>query len=540
MRNIILAVTGLALGITACSSGTSAPPVEAAPVASLSVTLPSPTLSVGQTQLGAAIPRDVNGTPLTGRTITWESSVPAVAIVNGNGMLSALAPGMSMINASSEGVTGSAALTVSALPPIPVASVSVSLSASSLVVGQITQATAVLQDAGANALAGRVITWQSSNTTVATISAGGGISAVAAGSTTITATSEGKTGTAALTVTAPAPIPVASVSVSPAAPSLQVGSTVQLAAVTRDASGNVLTGRLVTWSSSATGVATVTSAGLVTAVSAGTATITATSSGVNGTATVTVTAASSGNAVFSDDFESGTFSKWNEFNTTTQAIINDPAYAHSGNFFLRMTYGINGEDGGWLNKYFTQGFNQLYVRYYIRFSNNFVGGTKLLSLRGAPIGQPQLGVGTAGRCPNGRDFFSANLVNDFGDTYPTKMYTYWQDMWADSNGQCWGRYGPTPTTMPYISPMPNLSKGTWHKIEFTVKMNSSATVADGAQKFWVDGVQYGEWTGIRFGDPAFLNLGVLMINGSGTTTQIQTLDMDDLVLIVDYPSQPLP
>jgi hypothetical protein len=221
-------------------------------------------------------------------------------------------------------------------------------------------------------------------------------------------------------------------------------------------------------------------------------------------------------------------------------VINNPAAAHSGTSFMRMTYGINGADGGWMNKYFTQGFTRLYVRLWVRFSTNFAGGTKLVSLRGSPIGQPQLGVGRAGICPNGRDSFSANLVTEFtgADAYPTKMYTYWQDMWPDGNGQCWGRYGPSSSwTSPYVTPMPMITKGTWHLIEFAVKMNSSATAADGEQKFWIDGVKYGEWTGIRWGDPAFVNLGVLQINGSTTTTQSQTLDIDDLVLFYDYPSQ---
>jgi hypothetical protein len=65
---------------------------------------------------------------------------------------------------------------------------------------------------------------------------------------------------------------------------------VQLTATPKDAGGSALTGRIVTWASSATSVATVTGAGLVTGVAAGSVTITATSEGINGTSTVTVTA----------------------------------------------------------------------------------------------------------------------------------------------------------------------------------------------------------------------------------------------------------
>jgi hypothetical protein len=69
---------------------------------------------------------------------------------------------------------------------------------------------------------------------------------------------------------------------------VNVGQTTQLTATTRDANNNVLAGRAVTWSSSNTGIATVSSSGVVTGVATGSATITATSEGKSGTAAITV------------------------------------------------------------------------------------------------------------------------------------------------------------------------------------------------------------------------------------------------------------
>jgi len=83
------------------------------------------------------------------------------------------------------------------------------------------------------------------------------------------------------------PVAVASVTISPSPTFVRVSQTVQLTATTRDAGGNVLTGRTVTWGSSSG--ATVNSNGLVTGVSTGFVTITATSEGVSGSASVTVT-----------------------------------------------------------------------------------------------------------------------------------------------------------------------------------------------------------------------------------------------------------
>lgn len=84
--------------------------------------------------------------------------------------------------------------------------------------------------------------------------------------------------------------PVASVTVALNAWVLGVGHGTQGTATLRDASGNVLGGRAITWASSNTSVATVGANGYVSALATGTATITATSEGKTGGAAVTVQA----------------------------------------------------------------------------------------------------------------------------------------------------------------------------------------------------------------------------------------------------------
>jgi hypothetical protein len=90
---------------------------------------------------------------------------------------------------------------------VPVATVTVTLSATSVSVGQSTQATATLKDAAGNVLTGRSIAWSSSAPSVAGVSANGLVTTSAAGTASVIATSEGKTGSATLTVTSPAPPP---------------------------------------------------------------------------------------------------------------------------------------------------------------------------------------------------------------------------------------------------------------------------------------------------------------------------------------------
>ncbi|MGH7512341.1 MAG: Ig-like domain-containing protein [Gemmatimonadales bacterium] len=173
-------------------------------------------------------------------------------------------------------------------PPVPVASVEVTPATSSIVVNGTVQLSAAPKDVGGEPLGGRTVTWSSSAPQVATVSTDGLVTGAAAGSATITATSEGVDGTATVTVTTSA-VPVASVTVAPSTPTVSVGAKVQLTATPKDASGNPLTGRVITWATSAPQTATVSATGLVTGVAPGAATITATSEGKDGTANVTVT-----------------------------------------------------------------------------------------------------------------------------------------------------------------------------------------------------------------------------------------------------------
>ncbi|HYS21680.1 MAG TPA: Ig-like domain-containing protein, partial [Gemmatimonadales bacterium] len=255
------------------------------PVTSVTVTPAPATVLVGQTAALAATLRDSASNILTGRVIAWTSGNPTVATVSATGVVTGVATGSTAITATSEGKSGTSTLTVS---NVPVASVTVSPATAAAAVGGAATFAATLRDSANNILTGRVITWTSGTPTVATVSATGVATGVAAGSTAITASSEGKSGSATLTVTN---VPVASVSVSPPSATIAVGGTQQLTATTKDSAGGNLSGRVVTWASSNTAVATVSSSGLTTGVAAGSATITATSEGKSGSAAITVLAA---------------------------------------------------------------------------------------------------------------------------------------------------------------------------------------------------------------------------------------------------------
>src|ERR1041384_3782081 len=253
------------------------PPVEA-----VSINPASVSLTVGGSRQLIAITTDAAGDTVTGRAVQWATRNRKVVTRSPSGPATAMAPGAATITATSEGQSGTASVTT---VNAPVASVSVTPAAATLLVGQNVPFVATPKDASGNALAGRVITWSTSDASLATVSASGVVTAQAAGSVTITATSEGQSGSSSITVSN---VPIATVAVSPSSATLYVGATRQLIATTNDSAGNPLTGRPVAWTTSNASIASISVSGVVTAVAPGSAVITATSEGKTGSATITV------------------------------------------------------------------------------------------------------------------------------------------------------------------------------------------------------------------------------------------------------------
>lgn len=129
------------------------------------------------------------------------------------------------------------------------------------------------------------ISWTSDNTSVATVNSNGKVTAVAVGSAQITASCGGVSASCAITVD---PIEVTRISLDRTSLNIDVNKTKTLVATIMPSNA---TDKTVTWTTSDSSIATVTSAGVVRGVAYGTATITATSSnGLTATCTVNVVA----------------------------------------------------------------------------------------------------------------------------------------------------------------------------------------------------------------------------------------------------------
>jgi hypothetical protein len=137
--------------------------------------------------------------------VTWSVSDPSVASIDQTGTATSQSNGSVSIIATSDGVTGTAVLTVDQ----EAASVQVSPSVDTLTVLQTTsQFTASAFDAQSMAIQGRTFTWVSSDETVATVDANGLATGIGVGSAQISATMDGITESATLTVTRTASVEV--------------------------------------------------------------------------------------------------------------------------------------------------------------------------------------------------------------------------------------------------------------------------------------------------------------------------------------------
>lgn len=237
--------------------------------------------NVGATGQLVATARNELGTVITGATVTWLSSSPAVASVSGTGLVTALSVGTSTISATVDGITDQAIVTVTN-PPTTLAITSGNRTLAS--VGDTAFPAVTFQNAGNPTLPRDAALWTSSDPNVATVSSTGVVTATGAGVATITATSPADAAlTSSITVTvtnAPSSVTLNTTSNTLTA----LGRTLQYVATVRNARNGVIASPSLSWSSNNGTVASVNSAtGLATANAAGgPVTITATASSTVG------------------------------------------------------------------------------------------------------------------------------------------------------------------------------------------------------------------------------------------------------------------
>ena len=555
MNRTLTSGVGLTLamiGILSCSgdkiTGTSSPTsddlsADASLIASVTVSLRSSSIAVGDTTTATSTLRDWRGRILQNRVVTWSSSNSSVATISTDGLITGKAAGTAVITAARAGKSGSATITVIAAAGTPAApsTGSAPSQVQNLAASAIDSTSVSLSFTQADDGTGQPakydvrfavapISWGSA-TSVATGSCATPLAGTAVGSQITCQVSGLRPSTsynfqvvafrgtmnqdavygalsnvAAATTTAsnappppppPPPAAVASISVSPSTATLNAGATSQLTATTRDASNNVLTGRTITWVSANTAVATVSATGLVTAKAAGTAQVTATSEGKSASASITVNAVAppppppptgSGNepsgmtTITDEPFSVLPSSNCRGYYTYSLPVDATAPYSPGNVFKVNYPAGYNGGDSPGLTECPIASYHQVYMSMYLKFSSNWQGHlTHVNKIIHFWIG-------------GSNKLF---LLGDASGSQPLLTSIGIQ-------GVASSPYGTSAQVQPNLVSNAQFVRGRWHHLEMLAVGNNNGA-SDGTVDLWLDGVKVARLTGIQWssGTPSF-------------------------------------
>ena len=210
----------------------------------------------------------------TDKTVSWTSSDTAIASVDSNGKVTAVAGGSATITAKA----GDKEATCTVSITVPVESISLDKTELALNKGQSETLTAIIKPDDAT---DKTVTWSSSNSNVAYVDTKGKVTATGGGNATVTATIGKLQATCTVTVT----VPVESISLDKTSITLTKGEKTTLTATVSPSNA---TDKSVSWSSSNENVASVDQNGNVTGHTPGEATIIAKASDQEAKCLVTV------------------------------------------------------------------------------------------------------------------------------------------------------------------------------------------------------------------------------------------------------------
>ena len=272
---------------------------------------------------------------------------------------------------------------------------------------------------------------------------------------------------------------------------MEVGDSVQFSAVTRDGSNNVLTGRVISWSSSNTAVATVSASGLARTLAAGVAQISATSETKIGAATLTVTSPPppGSGPVWRGNEPAGMTSinersfsalnedpSWENLSNPGATIVADATAPHSPSGTVHINYpaGYAGGDSPESTEISVGSYRVFYFCYWIKHSLNWQGHNTGISKHGYVwMGNSPLFVYEADGAG------SAPLV--------TRMAL--QLVVAQPNSDGWYPQNLLPNA--------TFTRGQWDYVEILLTGNTAGS-ADGSMDVYLNGAHVSHWTGIQY------------------------------------------
>jgi hypothetical protein len=255
------------------------------------------------------------------------------------------------------------------------------------------------------------------------------------------------------------------------------------------------------------------------------------------------------NVIFYSGFEESPWrTVWSDYDgnpdSTNKVILNSGPFNTSGNHVMQL-HVPSGRGGADVVKVLPQTYDKLYARWYeywepgYNFSAPNHGGGLFAGDRNY--------LGQAGNRPTGSDFVESWFEHVNGRP---NLYTYYRGMYMDCTnaaGSCWGDHFPcfldsgkyyctNPADRPKPDKLPPiLQTGKWYCIEQMIDLGTPTPTADGANgilNLWIDGVEYGPWSGLWFRTTASLKLTLhhLGLFHHDATHSVEGVYLDEVVV----------
>jgi hypothetical protein len=189
--------------------------------------------------------------------------------------------------------------------------------------------------------------------------------------------------------------------------------------------------------------------------------------------------------VFAERFEEPSLEavkqRWEDVShAEIMSLSDDVPPGSAGQHSLLMRHIGGKSSGGHLYRRLTPGYDQLYVRFYVKFDPQCAPIHHFFTVGGynPSTSYPQ---GGAGERPRGDERFTTG-VEPYGNDWTWDYYTYWCEMrGSPPRGQTWGNS--------FIhNPAFKVERGKWICMELMMKMND-VDAANGEIALWINGRQ---------------------------------------------------
>jgi hypothetical protein len=188
--------------------------------------------------------------------------------------------------------------------------------------------------------------------------------------------------------------------------------------------------------------------------------------------------------IFVENFEEGSLpvvkARWEDVvDNGVLSFSTDIPSGSWGTHSLLMTHTGGQGNGGHFYRRLLPGYEQLYLRFYVKFDANTYDIHHFVHMGGYNPSSPWP-QGGAGERPDGTDKFSTG-IEPYGSAWRWDFYTYWMHMRGNpGDNRYWGNDFINDANLP-------VAQGEWICVELMMKMNNPLTSYNGEQALWING-----------------------------------------------------